>query len=99
MQSTVNTNPGLNFNLLFWFMHFCSTVHLKILKNKSSIDPEKICGKSCTKLTVRVRFAPYRLLYHFNIKETKVLKASKMTVESLCLKYNFTIRERFNILF
>ena len=24
-QSMFNANPGLNFILLFWFMHFCST--------------------------------------------------------------------------
>ena len=38
VQSTISVNPGLNFNLLFWFMHFYSTVHFKTLKNKSSDD-------------------------------------------------------------
>ena len=29
VQSMINANPGLNFNLLFWFMYFCSTVCFK----------------------------------------------------------------------
>ena len=41
-------NPGLNFNLLFWFMHFTSTVRFQTLENKTSIDPENICGKTCS---------------------------------------------------
>ena len=48
VQSTFSINPGLNFNLLFWFMHFCSTVGFKTLNNKSSIDREDICGKTCS---------------------------------------------------
>ena len=38
-QSTISAKPGLNFNLLFWFMHFRSTAApFKTLKNKSFID-------------------------------------------------------------
>ena len=48
VQSTISGNPGLNLNLLFWFMHFCSKARFKTLKNKSSIDPENICGKTCS---------------------------------------------------
>ena len=48
VQSTFSANPGLNLNLLFWFMHFCSTVQFKTLRNKSSINPESICGKTCS---------------------------------------------------
>ena len=48
VQSTISTNSGLNFNLLFWFMHFCSTVRFKSLNNKSFIEPENICGKTCS---------------------------------------------------
>ena len=40
VQSTISANPGLNFNLLFWFMHSCKTVRFKTLKHKSSIDPK-----------------------------------------------------------
>ena len=38
VQSTINTNPWLIFDLLFWFMYFCSTICFKTLKSKSSID-------------------------------------------------------------
>ena len=48
VQSSISANPGLNFNLLFWFMHFCSTVCFKTLKNKSSIDPENIYERICS---------------------------------------------------
>ena len=48
VQSTISANAGLNFNLLFWLMPFCSTVCFKTLKNKSSNDPEYICGKTCS---------------------------------------------------
>ena len=44
VQSTISAIPELNFNLLFWFMHF-ATVRFKTLKYKSSVDPENICGK------------------------------------------------------
>ena len=46
VQSMISANPELNFNLLFWFKHFCSTVCFKTLKNKSFIDPENICEKT-----------------------------------------------------
>ena len=48
VQSTISANPRLNFNLLLWFMYFSSTVRFKTLKHKSSIDPENICGKTCS---------------------------------------------------
>ena len=50
VQSTISTNPGLNFNLLFWCMYFYSTVCFRTLKHESSIDPENICGKTCSTL-------------------------------------------------
>ena len=46
VQSAFSTNPRLNFNLLFWFMHSCRTVRFKTLNNKSSIDSENIYGKT-----------------------------------------------------
>ena len=48
VQSAISTNPGLNFNRLFWFMHFCSTVCFKILKTVSFIEPENILWKICS---------------------------------------------------
>ena len=48
VQSMISANPGLNFNLMFGFMHFCSKDRFKTLKNKSYIDPENICRKTCS---------------------------------------------------
>ena len=46
VQSPISANPGLNFNLLFLFMYFCMIIHFKTLGNKTSIEPEKISGKT-----------------------------------------------------
>ena len=40
-QSAISANTGLNCNAMLWFIHFCSTVRFKTLKNKSSIDSAK----------------------------------------------------------
>jgi hypothetical protein len=37
---------GSNFNLLFLFMYFCMIICFKTLENKTSIEPEKISGKT-----------------------------------------------------
>jgi hypothetical protein len=42
VQSTISANPGLNFNLLFLFMHFCSTICFKTSEKKTFIGPDKI---------------------------------------------------------
>ena len=46
VQSPISANPGLNFNLLFLFMYFCMIIRFKTLENKTSIEPEKISGKT-----------------------------------------------------
>jgi hypothetical protein len=47
VQSPISANPGLNFNLLFLFMYFCMMIcNFKTLENKTSIEPEKISGKT-----------------------------------------------------
>ena len=38
VQSMISPNPGLNFNLPFLFMHFCSTVHFKTLKHNQLLN-------------------------------------------------------------
>ena len=46
VQSPISANPGLNFNLLFLFMYFCMMIFFETLENKTSIEPEKISGKT-----------------------------------------------------
>ena len=47
VQSTIRGNAGLNFDLLFLFMHFCRRVLFKTIKKKSSSDTKNICWKTC----------------------------------------------------
>ena len=42
VQSTISANPGLNFNLLFLFMHFCPSICFKTSEKKTFIGPDKI---------------------------------------------------------
>ena len=42
VQSWVSANPGLKFNPLFSFQCFYTSVYLKISKNKTTVDPDKI---------------------------------------------------------
>jgi hypothetical protein len=47
VQSPISANPAwVNFNLLFLFMYFCMIIRFKTLENKTSIEPEKISGKT-----------------------------------------------------
>jgi hypothetical protein len=46
VQSTIGANPGLHFNLLFLFMYFCIISRFKTLETKTSVEPEKITGKT-----------------------------------------------------
>ena len=46
VQSPIGANSGLNFNMLFLFMYFCMIIRFKTLENKTSIEPEKISGKT-----------------------------------------------------
>ena len=49
VQSTISANPGFNFNLLFWFMHFCSSVCFKTLKKIKVLFTQNVfCGKTCS---------------------------------------------------
>ena len=45
VQSMVTSNPGLTFDRLFWFMHFCCTVCLETLKNKAILAEKIFVGK------------------------------------------------------
>jgi hypothetical protein len=42
VQSTISAIPGLNFNLLFYFMHFCTSICFNTSEKKTFIDPDKI---------------------------------------------------------
>ena len=42
VQSWVNANLRLKFNLLFQFMYFCTSVYFKSSEKKTSTDPDKI---------------------------------------------------------
>jgi hypothetical protein len=42
VQSTISAIPGLNFNLLFLFMHFCTSICFKTSEKKTFIGPDKI---------------------------------------------------------
>jgi hypothetical protein len=48
VQSPISANLGIHFDLLFLFMYFCITmiIRFKTLENKTSIEPEKISGKT-----------------------------------------------------
>jgi hypothetical protein len=46
VQSPISANSGLNFNTLFLFMYFCMIIRFKTLESKTSIEPEKISGKT-----------------------------------------------------
>jgi hypothetical protein len=46
VQSPISANSGLNFNMLFLFMFFCTIIRFKTLESKPSIEPEKISGKT-----------------------------------------------------
>jgi hypothetical protein len=46
VQRPISANPGLNFNLLFLFVYFCMIIRFKTLENKTSIEPERISGKT-----------------------------------------------------
>ena len=51
VQSTISAN-GLNFDLLFWFMHFCGTVRLQTLnKIKVLLTKEVFVEKTCLLFT------------------------------------------------
>ena len=49
VQRWVNANPGLKFNLLFWFVYFCTSVYFKTSENKTPTDPGKISEKNIFK--------------------------------------------------
>ena len=34
LKCMISVKPGLNSNLMFWFMHFCRTVRFKTLNHK-----------------------------------------------------------------
>ena len=46
VQSSISANPGLNFNQLFLFMYFCMIIRFKTLGKITSIEPERISGKT-----------------------------------------------------
>jgi hypothetical protein len=41
----VQSNPGLKFNLVFWFVYLFKSVHFQTSENKTSTDTDKISGK------------------------------------------------------
>ena len=50
VQSSISANPGFNINTLFWFMYFYMAVCFKNFDKKTSVDPEKIPGKTYSTL-------------------------------------------------
>ena len=45
VQSWISSNPGLKFNLLFWFECLCMSLYFRTLENITLIDPDKISRK------------------------------------------------------
>ena len=50
VQSWISVNPGLKFNPLSWFLHFCMSAYFKTSEKKTPFDPDKISEGICPSL-------------------------------------------------
>ena len=55
VRSWISTNSGLKFSLLFWFVYFCVSVYFKTSENRTSLDPNKICGKTLLGIKIALK--------------------------------------------